>query len=217
MKGPHPMKQKAYTGYKAYGYLEAGADYRAFRLARELDRVPSRKVEVSAAQEQRVQHLLDENLVISLHDHPVVMPERPAEIFEYRRQGRDVTGYEGLSVSGIDAVFDNLMDGTASITSRSGWKWDDIVFDLGMRLSDIAHQDFLVWAGSVTDILQAKLNAQIAWIPALESSTPIENELDRIEILYGLGVRMMGIVYSEANTLGSGHVEPRDGGLTLFG
>ena len=122
MKGPHPMKQKTYTGYKAYGYLEAGADYRAFRLARELDRVPSRKVEVSADQEQRVQRLLDENLVISLHDHPVVMPERPAEIFEQRREGRDVTGYEGLSVSGLDAVFDNLMDGTALVTSRAGWK-----------------------------------------------------------------------------------------------
>ena len=28
---------------------------------------------------------------------------------------------------------------------------------------------------------------------------------------------MMGIVYSEANALGSGHVEPQDGGLTMFG
>ena len=76
------MKNKRYTGYRSYGYLEAGADYRAFTLARQVDRVPSRKVEVSADQEQRVQRLLDEHLVISLHDHPVVMPERPAEIFE---------------------------------------------------------------------------------------------------------------------------------------
>jgi len=45
----------------------------------------------------------------------------------------------------------------------------------------------------------------------------IENELDRIEILYGFGVRVMGIAYSESNALGSGLKEPRDGGLTSFG
>ena len=45
----------------------------------------------------------------------------------------------------------------------------------------------------------------------------IENELDRIEILYGFGVRSLGIAYSEANALGSGLKEPGDGGLTVFG
>jgi membrane dipeptidase len=45
----------------------------------------------------------------------------------------------------------------------------------------------------------------------------IENELDRIEILYGFGVRALGVAYSEANALGSGLKEARDGGLTFFG
>ena len=54
------------------------------------------------------------------------------------RQGRDFTGYAGMAQSGLDAVFDNMMDGTATITSKAGWKWDDIIFDLGMRMSDIA-------------------------------------------------------------------------------
>lgn len=210
-------KQTRYSGYESFSYLEAGRDYKSFKMATEIDRVPSTPVSVSPEQERRVRAIFDEAVVIALHEHPFVIPEDLTEIFEYRRQGRDVTGYKGLSVSGLDAVFDNLMDGTALITSKSGWKWDDIIYDLGMRQCDIAHQDFLVWAGSVDDILRAKANGQIAWIPALESSTPIENELDRIEILYGLGVRMMGIVYSEANTLASGHVEPRDGGLTIFG
>lgn len=52
---------------------------------------------------------------------------------------------------------------------------------------------------------------------ALEAATPIENEVDRIDVLYGFGVRQMGIAYSESNTLGSGLKEPGDGGLTLFG
>src|SRR5581483_11195315 len=140
-----------------------------------------------------------------LHEHATVVPQDAREIFEYRRSGRDVTAFEGLAASGLDAVFDNMMDGTALITSHNGWKWDDIIYDLGMRQCDIAHQDFVVWAGSVDDILRAKHHGQVAWIPALEDSAPTENELDRIEILYGLGVRMMGIVYSEANALASGH------------
>jgi membrane dipeptidase len=211
------MTHKRYSGYRSFQFLEPEVDYRPFKLAKEIDRVPSRAVAVSAEQEARVQGLLDENLVISLHDHAFVVPEDPEEIFTYRRQGRDWTGYEGLSVSGIDAVFDCLMDGTALITSRAGWKWDDIIYDLGMRLCDIAHQDFVIRAERVEDIRRAKANGQVAFIPSLEAATPIENEVDRLDILYGLGIRSSGIAYSEANTLGSGLRETRDGGLTEFG
>ena len=210
-------KRKRYNGYRSFQYLEPGVDYREFKLAREVDRVASSKVEVSSQQEARVQRLLDQCLVVSLHDHAFVVPENPDEIFEYRRAGRDWTGYEGLAVSGIDAIFDCLMNGTAVITSKAGWKWDDIVWDLGMRLSDIAHQEMLIRAETTVDLRRAKENGQIAFIPSLEAATPIENELDRLDILYGLGIRSSGIAYSEANTLGCGLREKNDGGLTEFG
>src|SRR5216684_6931592 len=210
-------KQARYTGYRSFQYLEAGVDYTEFKLAKEVDRVPSRRVDVSAEQETRVQRLLEECLVVSLHDHAFVVPEDPQQIFEYRRAGRDWTGYEGLAISGIDAIFDCLMDGTACITSKAGWKWDDIIWDLGMRLSDIAHQEMVIRTETSQDILRAKQNGQIAFIPSLEAATPIENELDRLDILYGLGIRSSGIAYSEANTLGCGLREQNDGGLTEFG
>jgi membrane dipeptidase len=217
MKATEIGKRTKYTGYRSFEYLDAGTDYREFELARELDRVPSRKVEVSASQEERVQRILDEHLAISLHDHCFVVPRDFADLAEYRRQGRDFTGYAGLAVSRLDAVFDCLMDGTATITSKAGWKWDDIVFDLGMRMSDIAHQDFVIRGESLDDIRRAKENGQIAFIASLEAATAIENEVDRLDILYGLGIRSSGIAYSEANTLGSGLREARDGGLTEFG
>jgi membrane dipeptidase len=210
-------RRKNYSGYRSFQYLEPGTDYREFKLAREVDRVNSSKVEVTPEQETRVQRLLDECLVVSLHDHAFVVPEDPQQIFEYRRAGRDWTAYEGLAVSGIDAIFDCLMDGTAVITSKAGWKWDDIIWDLGMRLSDIAHQDMVIRAETSEDIRRAKDNGQIAFIPSLEAATPIENELDRLDILYGLGIRSSGIAYSEANTLGCGLREQADGGLTEFG
>ncbi len=210
-------KATRYSGFKSFQYLEAGTDYREFKLAKELGRVPSRKVEVSGTQEDRVQRLLAENLAVSLHDHCFVVPADFDDLAEYRRQGRDVTGYAGMAQSGLDAVFDCLMDGTATITSKAGWKWDDIIYDLGMRLSDIAHQDFIVRGETLDDIRRAKENGQIAFIASLEAATAIENEVDRLDILYGLGIRSSGIAYSEANTLGSGLKEARDGGLTEFG
>src|SRR6266851_4743970 len=151
-------KRARYTGYRSFQYLEAGVDYAEFKLAKEVDRVPSRRVDVSAEQEKRVQKLLEACLVVSLHDHAFVVPEDPQQIFEYRRAGRDWTGYEGLAVSGIDAIFDCLMDGTACITSKAGWKWDDIIWDLGMRLSDIAHQEMVIRAETSRDILRAEQN-----------------------------------------------------------
>jgi len=157
-----PVKQTRYNGYRSFSYLDAGTDYRVFDLAREIERVSSKPVEVSGEQERRVRDIFAANVIISLHEHPTLIPQDVGEIFEYRRQNREFTAYAGLSISGLDAVFDNLMDGTALITSKNGWKWDDIVMDLGMRQCDIAHQDFLVWAGSIEDILAAKADGQIA-------------------------------------------------------
>jgi len=217
MKTTETRKGAKYAGYRSFQYLEPGTDYREFELAKELDRVPSRTVEVSASQEDRVQRILDEHVAVSLHDHCFVVPQDFGDLAEYRRQGRDFTGYAGMAQSGLDAVFDCLMDGTATITSKAGWKWDDIIYDLGMRLSDIAHQDFIVRGETLADIKRAKENGQIAFIASLEAATAIENEVDRLDILYGLGIRSSGIAYSEANTLGSGLKEARDGGLTEFG
>jgi membrane dipeptidase len=217
MKTADVAKRTKYAGFRSFQYLEAGSDYREFKLAKELDRVPSKRVEVTDAQEERAQRLLDQHVAVSLHDHCFIVPEDFGDLAEYRRQGRDFTGYAGMARSGLDAVFDCLMDGTATITSKAGWKWDDIVYDLGMRLSDIAHQDFVVRGETLEDIRRAKQNGQIAFIASLEAATAIENEVDRLDILYGLGIRSSGIAYSEANTLGSGLKEARDGGLTEFG
>lgn len=211
------MQKKRYDGYKSFQYLEPGVDYKEYKLVKELNRVPSKQVEVSPEEEARVKRLFEENLVISLHDHCFVALENLGEFFEFRRQGRDWTGYEGLSVSGLDCVFDNLMNGTAMVTSKSGWKWDDIIYDIGMRLSDIAHQDMVKLALTTEDIIQAKKNGQIAFVVSIEGAAMIENELDRLDILYGLGVRCLGIAYSEGNQLGGGLREPNDGGLTVFG
>jgi membrane dipeptidase len=138
-------------------------------------------------------------------------------VFELNHEGRQFMAYEALSISGLDCIFDNLMDGDSNITSKHGWKWTDTIHDLGMRLCDIAHQGFIIHCKRVEDITEAQRRGKLAWVASLESSSCIENEVDRIDILYGLGIRCMGICYSESNMLGSGLKEAHDGGLTDFG
>jgi membrane dipeptidase len=211
------MGRKQAAGYRAYQYLEPGADYRAFTLAKEIGRVPEELVALSDAEEKRVAAFMEREPIVSLHEHTAVFPEDPKEIFDYARQGRQVTGYAGLARSGIDVVFENFMDGTALITSKAGWKWDDIVLDVGMRFSDIDHQDLVYVARTMADVAAAKPSGRIAFVAALEAATAIENEVDRVDVLYGLGIRCMGITYSEANALGSGLKERNDGGLSDLG
>jgi membrane dipeptidase len=207
-----------HLGYRSYGYLRPGVDYEDFVLCAELNRVPAyRGTTLTGEQQERVDRLLADSMVISLHDHPSVMPEDITELVDVIRSGRERTGFEGLARSGMTAVFDNFMDGTSCVTSLAGWKWTDIIADVGMRLCDIAHQDFVVLATSVADIRDAHESGRLALVAGLEASTMIENELDRIDILYGFGIRQMGIAYSEANSLGAGLKEERDGGLTAFG
>lgn len=211
------MSKKKYDGYRSFSYLKAGEDYQDIPLAKDTDRVPSKTLELSDAEEKRARAILDRDQIVSMHDHTSIFPEDMGRVLEQRRQGRDATGYAGLAISDTDIVFENFMDGTATITSNKGWKWDDILFDLGMRFSDIDHQDMVYIATTYLDLEPAKKAGRIAFVPWLEAATAIENEIDRVDVLYGFGVRGMGITYSEANTLGSGLREKNDSGLSDLG
>jgi membrane dipeptidase len=211
------ISRKAYSGYKSYQYLERGVDFFDIEPDKEIGRVEQYLVPLTSQEEKRVKQLYKKCVVIALHDHAFSLPRDMSRFKDWGQQGRSGTAYAGLAASCIDAVFDNLMDGFALITSKASWQFDDVVCDLGMRLSDIAHQDLVVRGERVRDIIRAHDEGKIAFIPSIECATPIEQEIDRIDVLYGLGIRMMGIAYSQSNLLGSGLKEDRDAGLTHFG
>jgi membrane dipeptidase len=210
------MGSKPSPGYKPYSYLEAGVDYVAFALDKELERVAPDWIELSEGEEQRLAGLLDGNLVVSVHDHPCINPASPDKILEYSRAGRWCTGYRGLAASGLDVVFDGMMGGLTMVTSKAGWAYEDVIIDLGMRFADLAHQDLVYKAETIDDLLAAKPRQRIALVACVESTTPIETDLDRLDVLYGLGVRVMGLTYNEANCCGAGRRD-KDAGLTAFG
>jgi membrane dipeptidase len=210
-------RNKKYSGYKAFQFLEPGIDYMEFKLRAEMVPEWAEWVPLSKDEEDRFEEIMEKNIVISLHEHPSTRPEDISLREEFTREGREPLAYEALSKSGLDCVFDNMMDGSNFINTKHGWDWMSTVHDLGMKLCDIAKQDFVVHCRKVEDILEAHKAGKLAWVGVIESSSCIENEVDRLDVLYGLGVRSMGVNYSESNMLGTGLKEIRDGGLTDFG
>ncbi len=207
---------KKYSGYRAYDYIPKN-QFVQFDLVEDDGWREPYYVPLTKEEELRAAKIMAESVIISLHEHPCLFPKDMRESVAYKREGRQPMAYKSLADSCLDAVFDNLMNGTCVITSKAGWKWTDIVHDIGMRLCDMAHQDFVIRGETVADIQRAHDEGKLACIMSLEGPAPIENEIDRIDVLYGFGVRLMGIAYSESSLLGSGLKENRDGGLTMLG
>ena len=200
--------KRAYDGYRSFAYLDQAGRSR-FPLSKETERVPWRLVPLSEEQEARLQNILDAHPVVSLHDHLRVLPEDIGALPSYYATGRVATGYEGLARSPLDAVFGNQV--------VKGASWEATIAELGMRSCDAMHSGLLVNATCVDDIFRAKERGQVAWFPMIEHASCIGDDLDRLDILYGLGVRMLGLVFSQSNALGGGLSEKGDGGLTALG
>lgn len=203
--------------YRAYDYLQGDLGLPRHPLSPEFGRVAAFDGGFSAEVVARAEHLLAGNITISLHDHPVVFPADMANTRDYNRTGRQHTAYAGLAASGLTVVFDNMMDGTAVVTGNTPWQWADVITDLGMRQADLAQQHGVRVIRSVADIHAAHAEGGVGLVFGLEAATPIGNDLDRLDVLFGLGIRQIGIAYSESNGLGAGRSEPDDFGLTRFG
>ena len=67
---------------------------------------------------------------------------------------------------------------------------------------------------NVDDILQAKRENKVGVILGFQNATPIENDLDRLDLFHALGVRIIQLTFHERNLLGSGCYERRDDGLS---
>ncbi|MBC7724072.1 MAG: membrane dipeptidase [Burkholderiaceae bacterium] len=203
--------------YRSYDYLHGDLGLPVDPLAPEFDRVPAWVSGCTPAEIDRAERLLADNITISLHDHPVRFPADMSHTPAYNRTGRQHTAFSGLAASGLTVVFDNMMNGTATVTGNTPWQWDDIVIDLGMRQADIAHQSGVGVIRTIADIQATHASHSVGLVFGLEAATPIGNDLDRLDVLFGLGLRQIGIAYSDSNALGAGLNESDDFGLTAFG
>ncbi|PVE12396.1 dipeptidase [Streptomyces scopuliridis] len=203
--------------YRSYQYLRAGQDFEEFDFVPAVGRVPGGALRWSDAVEERARDFEAGHLVVSAHDHLSLRPADPELFPEYRRQGRESTPYEGIAHSGVDLFFDGGPAAVSMIRSHTPWDWDDAVSDLAMRQSDWAHQGLVAPVRSLEDARRAQEDGKVGVVLTLEAATPIGNDIDRLDLLYGLGVRLLGLVYSESNQLGSGLADTGDAGLTTLG
>jgi membrane dipeptidase len=78
------------------------------------------------------------------------------------------------------------------------------------------HSDLFIRVNSVDDIERAhrtrKVGILLTWQEAAEF-----RDADDVNTLQGLGLRVAQLTYNYANRIGSGFLEQRDGGLTVFG
>ncbi|MCH5377450.1 MAG: diguanylate cyclase, partial [Planctomycetes bacterium] len=84
------------TDYQSYSYLEGGRDYKLFDLADELNRVELYLIPLSDDEEKRVEQLVTDNLMVSLHDHIEVFPDDMSDAPSYTHEGRMTTAFKGL-------------------------------------------------------------------------------------------------------------------------
>ena len=168
-------------------------------------------------QERRFQRLVEETTMIDLHQHPMVKPEDPSQLLEYLRGDSYAWGYEAVRHGGFTAVGTaNVYRGMLKTDEMSFIRFDDLLDEIGMMLSDVRRHDEVVKVSNAGEIEAAKQHGQVGFLPTVEHLA-IGNELQRVDVLYNAGIRLAGLTYRRKNYIGDGHLERNNGGLSIFG
>lgn len=69
----------------------------------------------------------------------------------------------------------------------------------------------------LNDIKNVIDNKKVGVLLSIENGKAINNDLDNIDLLYDIGVRMMGVTWNDDNLLGCGAFTNKDNGLTELG
>ena len=188
-----------------------------FSLVSQVGRVPSMTVPLDRQQESRFQRLMEESIMIDLHQHPMVLPEDFSQYFEYLRSDSYVWGYDAVRAGGFTAVGTaNVFRGMLHTSEMSFIRFPDLLEEIGMMISDISRHDDVLQVGSAAAIESAKQQDKVGFLPTVEHLA-IGNELNRVDVLYNTGIRLAGLTYNRKSYIGDGIFERNDGGLSEFG
>ena len=155
-----------------------------FNLVSQVGRVPSMSVPLDARQESRFQRLMDEAIMIDLHQHPMVLPEDFGQYFEYLRSDSYVWGYDAVRAGGFTAVGTaNVFRGMLHTSEMSFIRFSDLLEEIAMMISDISRHDDVLQVGNANDIESAKQQDKVGFLPTVEHLA-IGNELNRVDVLY---------------------------------
>ena len=167
-----------------------------FRLVSQVGRVPSMIVPLDAQQEIRFRRLMEESVMIDLHQHPMVIPEDFSQYWEYLRSDNYVWGYDAVREGGFTAVGTaNVFRGMLHTNEMSFIRFSDLLEEISMMISDIGQHDHVIQVSTADEIEAAKQLDKVGFFPTVEHLA-IGNELNRVDVLYNAGIRLAGLTYS---------------------
>ena len=79
------------------------------------------------------------------------------------------------------------------------------------------HDDLIMPVHTAADIDMAHQQNKVGIIFGFQNCSPIEDDIDLVQIFHQLGVRIMQLTYNNQSLLASGCYEPNDAGISRFG
>ena len=144
-------------------------------------------------------------------------------------------------VDWFDGLFDNMLAGGArgvggsftidalnwaklhgfeenlEITKRDWWTMKNIQENVDFIRGKEQTEGKSMICLTVADIEKAAAADKVAMMLDAQNGFYIGNQLDNIDEAYGYGIRRTQLAYNRGGTLASGCMDPRDGGLKVFG
>jgi len=125
----------------------------------------------------------------------------------------DAADLADIRASGVTAV--NLTVATVGSYARD---YEGAIEQIAHWDNEIAaHPDVLMKFRKAGDLAQAKRSGRLAIIYGFQDTTPLGENIDRLQLFRELGVRIIQLTYNRRNLVGDGCLEPGDAGLSLFG
>src|SRR5205814_6934943 len=130
------------------------------------------RIPLDQTEELRFQRLMDDLLMIDVHQHPMVLAEPATDMPAYFRGNSFAWGFEAVKAGGWTTVATaNLLSCLGKEPDASFSRFEDLVDEVGMMLADIAKQGpskGVRKIGCSADIAKAKQAGQVGWLPTLE-------------------------------------------------
>src|SRR6267143_5004588 len=124
------------------------------------------RVALDGKQEVRFQRLMEDLLLIDVHQHPMVLAADANEMPAYFRGNAYEWGFEAVKAGGWTTVATaNLLSCLGKEPDASFSRFGDLVDEIGMMLADVHKRgDSVMKIGRTQDILDARQSGKVGFL-----------------------------------------------------
>ncbi len=155
-------------------------------------------------------------------------PAMEREVEDYFERKRDLLGAIALArvlparlaVAGSYPAYREWWE-ASGVTVGNQWlvtiSWAETLYSLA---SIVRRCDCLPWlekALTVSDIRRAKAEGKRAVFIGGQDTIPIGEDIDKLDLLYDFGLRVLGLAYNRMNLVAAGCTERTDAGISNYG